>query len=78
MRDIWNYLRDNVPAPALFIRDMPTGVAWRENMPQDAQYTETLRLTMQTHLEKFGGLYAQVFVKPQLGESFSLSLSNNQ
>lgn len=69
LRDVWNYLKDNVPAPALFVRDPNTGVAWRDNLPQLAQYTECLRLTMQTHLETLGGLYAQVFVKPQLALS---------
>ncbi|KAF4517181.1 hypothetical protein B566_EDAN005613 [Ephemera danica] len=71
LRDVWNYLKDNVPAPALFVRDPNTGVAWRDNLPQLAQYTECLRLTMQTRLETLGGLYAQVFVKPQLGDDMS-------
>ncbi|CAB3365565.1 Hypothetical predicted protein [Cloeon dipterum] len=72
MRDVWNYLKDNVPSPKFFKRDPVKGeVAWREKMPEDSPYSETLRLIMQSHLETLGGLYAQVFVKPQLGEAFS-------
>jgi Integrator complex subunit 5 C-terminus len=74
MRDVWNYLKDNVPGPHLYKRDAAKGeIAWREKLPDDSPYSETLRLIMQSHLETLGGLYAQVFVKPQLGDDFSKS-----
>lgn len=59
---VWNYMRDNVPAPALFSRDSH-GNMWRDST-QDLpgpQYTETMRLLMLANIEDLGELYAQLF-----------------
>lgn len=64
---VWNYMKDNVPSPVLFVCD-PTGFHWRD--PQTsrppAQYTNALRNTMQKKMDQMGELYCQMFVVPEL------------
>ncbi|KAF6214343.1 hypothetical protein GE061_009083 [Apolygus lucorum] len=65
LRDcVWNYLRDNVPAPALFTRDA-NGNMWRDTLTSrpSKQYTETLRLVMLDNVSSLGPLYYTLFVK---------------
>lgn len=61
---MWNYLRDNVPAPNLFTRDA-NGVMWRDlalSRPPK-QYTETLRHVMINNISTLGSLYYTLFVQ---------------
>ncbi|XP_053690452.1 integrator complex subunit 5 [Sabethes cyaneus] len=64
---IWNYMKDHVPSPVLFVCD-PTGFHWRD--PQTSrpppQYTNPLRHTMQRKLDRLGHLYQQMFFGPEL------------
>ncbi|BES89313.1 integrator complex subunit 5 [Nesidiocoris tenuis] len=65
LRDcVWNYLRDNVPAPALFTRDA-NGNMWRSSADSrvPSEYTETLRLVMLNNIQSLGPLYCTLFVK---------------
>lgn len=60
---VWNYMRDHVPAPALFARDS-SGMMWRDpalSCPP-RQYTETFRLVLQRNISKLGQLYCQLFI----------------
>ncbi|XP_054269182.1 integrator complex subunit 5-like [Macrosteles quadrilineatus] len=60
---VWNYMRDHVPAPALFTQDA-SGTMWRDpalSRPPK-QYTETFRLILQRNIGKMGQLYAQLFI----------------
>ncbi|XP_031350418.1 integrator complex subunit 5 isoform X1 [Photinus pyralis] len=65
LRDcVWNYMRDNVPSPALFNCDS-SGMVWRD--PTTARppeiYTTTLRIIMQQNIETVGHLYCHMFIK---------------
>ncbi|XP_018328216.1 integrator complex subunit 5 isoform X2 [Agrilus planipennis] len=60
---VWNYMRDNVPSPALFTCDS-AGVYWRDpshSKPLE-MYTSTLRLIMQKNIKTVGQSYCQMFV----------------
>ncbi|GLH07144.1 Uncharacterized protein GBIM_12672 [Gryllus bimaculatus] len=63
LRDcVWNYMRDNVPSPALFTRDA-SGLMWRDAtlaIP-GPQYTDSLRFIIQKNIKKLGYLYPQLF-----------------
>ncbi|KAK5644511.1 hypothetical protein RI129_005811 [Pyrocoelia pectoralis] len=65
LRDcVWNYMRDNVPSPALFNCDS-SGVVWRDpttSRPPEV-YTTTLRIIMQQNIETVGHLYCHMFIK---------------
>lgn len=63
---VWNYMRDNVPSPALFKRDPKTGFMWRDpNVAKPLpQYTETFRLVLQNNIKHFGPLYTKIFMQP--------------
>ncbi|XP_013776240.1 integrator complex subunit 5-like [Limulus polyphemus] len=72
LADIWQYMHDNVPSPALFTgRDSSSGQMWRdfsrEAGPEtaapkcDKKYTDRLRIIMQKNIEKFGSLYVTFF-----------------
>ncbi|KAK9510932.1 hypothetical protein O3M35_005604 [Rhynocoris fuscipes] len=70
LRDcVWNYMRDNVPSPALFGRDA-NGVMWRDTSTSrpPKQYTETLRQVMLNNLSSLGALYHTLFVKDLLDD----------
>ncbi|XP_058812921.1 integrator complex subunit 5 [Topomyia yanbarensis] len=64
---IWNYLKDHVPSPVLFVCD-PTGFHWRDPATSrpPPQYTNPLRHTMQRKLDVLGHLYQQMFFEPEL------------
>ncbi|XP_014247878.1 integrator complex subunit 5 [Cimex lectularius] len=65
LRDcVWNYMRDNVPSPALFTRDA-NGNMWRDTSTSrpPKQYTETLRLIMLSNLPSLGSLFHTLFVE---------------
>lgn len=59
---IWNYLKDNVPSPALFTCDN-NALHWRNpNMSKiPPQYVDILRNIMQKKLSKLGAHYHQMF-----------------
>lgn len=70
LRDcVWNYMRDHIPSPALFGCDI-TGLHWRD--PTIARppplYADTLRIIMQSNIEKLGDQYAQLFYNIQADE----------
>lgn len=63
LRDcVWSYMRDHIPSPALFGCDI-TGLHWRD--PTIARppplYSDTLRIIMQSNIEKLGDQYTQLF-----------------
>ncbi|XP_049959293.1 integrator complex subunit 5 isoform X1 [Schistocerca serialis cubense] len=63
LRDcVWNYMRDQVPSPALFTQDS-TGLMWRDPTlsTPGPQYTSTLRFIIQSNIEQLGSLHAQLF-----------------
>lgn len=67
LRDcVWNYMRDNVPSPALFTRDA-NGVMWRDlaTSRPPKQYTETLRHIMISNISSLGALYYTLFLQDQ-------------
>ncbi|XP_055848550.1 integrator complex subunit 5 [Episyrphus balteatus] len=63
---IWNYLKDNVPSPALFTCDN-NALHWRNPSTSKIppQYVDILRNIMQKKLSKLGTHYHQMF---QMGE----------
>lgn len=69
---IWNYLKDNVPSPALFTCDN-NALHWRNPSSSKIppQYVDILRNIMQKKLSKVGTHYHQMF---QMGEMDSLAM----
>ncbi|CAD7083690.1 unnamed protein product [Hermetia illucens] len=65
---VWNYLKDNVPAPAIF--RSANGLYWRNPslLKPPPQYVDTLRDIMQKKLPKVGAHYYQMFVMPVFEE----------
>jgi len=63
LRDIWAFMRKNVPDPTLFIRDSSTKKFTRnpDYCKVDPELTETLRLTILNNVEKLGYLYCKLF-----------------
>ncbi|KAG8185764.1 hypothetical protein JTE90_000747 [Oedothorax gibbosus] len=66
LSDVWQYMRDNVPSPALFYpTDGGTGSGrvWRDfSMVEcDKKYTNRLRFILFANIEKFGAVYAKFF-----------------
>lgn len=63
---VWNYMKDNVPSPALFECHTSSGLVWRN--PVTARpptlYTDTLRRIMLKKLNILGSVYHQMFVLP--------------
>lgn len=60
---VWLYMRDHVPAPALFVKD-GNGVMWRDpttSVPSK-QYTEPLRIIVLNNIGKLSKFYHKVFV----------------
>lgn len=67
LRDcVWNYMKDNVPSPALFECHPSTGLVWRNPVAArpPTQYTDTLRRIMLKKLTTLGSVYHQMFVLP--------------
>lgn len=68
LRDcVWNYMKDNVPSPALFECHPSTGLVWRNPVTArpPTQYTDTLRRIMLKKLSTLGSVYHQMFVLPE-------------
>ncbi|XP_054715495.1 integrator complex subunit 5-like [Uloborus diversus] len=71
LSDIWQYMRDNVPSPALFYsKNSSSTRVWRNfatdsNEGQkyfcDKKYTNRLRFILFANIEKFGAVYAKFF-----------------
>nr|XP_018898906.1 PREDICTED: integrator complex subunit 5 [Bemisia tabaci] len=67
LRDsVWNYMRDHVPSPTLFVPDA-NGIMWRDPAldAPNKQYTDSLRLVMQRNVDKLGPLYSHLFIHLQ-------------
>lgn len=67
LRDcVWNYMKDNVPSPALFECHPSSGLVWRNPVQARpaTQYTDTLRRIMLKKLTTLGSVYHQMFVLP--------------
>ncbi|XP_071036547.1 integrator complex subunit 5 [Parasteatoda tepidariorum] len=65
LSDVWQYMRDNVPSPALFFSKNSNRV-WREfsdesKLSCDKKYTNKLRFILFANIEKFGAAYAKFF-----------------
>ncbi|XP_023226781.1 integrator complex subunit 5-like [Centruroides sculpturatus] len=74
LSDIWQYMKDNVPSPALFTLTK-NGRMWRDfsqNVSEmkseskiklicEKKYTDRLRFIMQANIEKFGSIYPKFF-----------------
>ena len=61
--DLWNYVRDNIPAPAAFVTN-GKGCATRKfgTYANHKQYCERLRLIMIQHIGKVSQMYSKFFV----------------
>lgn len=74
LSDIWQYMKDNVPSPALFTLNK-NGRMWRDfsqNVNEikselkiktvcEKKYTDRLRYILQANIEKFGSIYPKFF-----------------
>ncbi|ODM91885.1 Integrator complex subunit 5 [Orchesella cincta] len=63
LRDIWGYMRMNVPVPALFIKDPSTKICIRNSdfLKVDPSFTEKLRLVLLNNVETLGHHYPKFF-----------------
>lgn len=67
LSDIWQYMRDNVPSPALFYSNNSNSQrVWRDFSADgqktcDKKYTNRLRFILFANVEKFGSVYAKFF-----------------
>ncbi|CAN7975226.1 unnamed protein product [Ixodes persulcatus] len=67
LQDIWQYMRDNVPSPALFAPQKNGaaggGQLWREFKPDngDRKYLERLRMIMISNIETCGPVFQKFF-----------------
>lgn len=63
LRDIWGYMRVNVPVPALFVKDPATRNFNRnsEFFKVDPVFTEKLRLVLLNNVESLGLHYPKFF-----------------
>lgn len=71
LSDIWQYMHDNVPSPALFsLKDQTCGRVWRDFSSGraegnkdlcDKKYVSRLRCVLFANIEKFGPIYAKFF-----------------
>ena len=66
LKDVWAFIRDNVPSPALFGSDRPSTDLWRDltDYKMDPRYTERLRLIMLANIDSVGHLYPR-FLAPE-------------
>jgi hypothetical protein len=69
LKDIWAYMKMNVPVPTIFIRESNTKKFTRnpEYSKVDPVFTERLRLAILNNVETLGYLYCKLFpvVVPQ-------------
>lgn len=65
LKDVWAFMRDNVPTPALFGSDRPSPALWRDlsEYRMAPCYTERLRLIMLANIDSLGHLYPR-FLAP--------------
>lgn len=63
LRDIWGYMRMNVPVPALFVKDSATKLFNRNSdfLKVDPVFTEKLRLIILNNVETLGFHYPKFF-----------------
>ena len=63
LKDLWAFMKENVPAPSLFSVDRP----WRDlcSYQMDPRYTERLRLIMLANISRVGHLYPRFLSPPQ-------------
>ena len=63
LKDIWWYMKVNVPVPTAFIRDAVTKKYIRNSdfLKIDPVFTEKLRLVVLNNVETFGHLYCKLF-----------------
>lgn len=63
LSDVWQYMRDNVPSPALFYARNGSARVWRDfnDGDCDRKYTNRLRFILFANVEKFGAVYAKFF-----------------
>lgn len=64
LSDVWQYMRNNVPSPALFTQKNPaTGELWREfKAPAaDLKYMERLRAIMISNIQTCGLIFQKFF-----------------
>lgn len=63
LRDVWNYMRLNVPVPTIFMKE-PNSARFVRN-PEfskvDPAFTEKLRLAILNNIDKLGYLYPKLF-----------------
>merc|ERR1740128_266886 len=64
LKDVWAFMRDNVPAPSLFVADRPNVVRELSDYKMDPRYTERLRLIMLANISSVGHLYPR-FLAPR-------------
>ncbi len=67
LKDVWAFMRDNVPTPALFGSDRPSPALWRDlsEYKMDPRYTERLRLIMLANIDTVGHLYPRFLAPDQ-------------
>lgn len=65
LKDVWSYMKSNVPVPTIFIRDPDPSVNRFVRNPEfskvDFVYTEKLRLCILNNIETLGYLYPKLF-----------------
>ncbi|KAK2721137.1 hypothetical protein QYM36_003418, partial [Artemia franciscana] len=61
LRDVWSYMRENVPSPALFSKDS-NGYIWRDfkNLHVETRYIDRLRLIVLSNIDKLGYCYKRI------------------
>lgn len=61
LRDIWSYMRVNVPVPTVFIKDPATKTFRNSEFKVDQVYTEKLRIVLLNNVETLGHHYPKFF-----------------
>ena len=63
LKDIWSYMKINVPVPTAYIQDPKTGRFFRnpEFIKFDPMFTEKLRLAILNNVEQLGYLFPKLF-----------------
>ncbi|KAK2717683.1 hypothetical protein QYM36_006454, partial [Artemia franciscana] len=62
LRDVWSYMRENLPSPALFSKDS-NGYIWRDfkDFHVETRYIDRLRLIVLSNIDKLGYFYKRIF-----------------
>uniref|UniRef100_A0A023GBS5 Integrator complex subunit 5 C-terminal domain-containing protein n=1 Tax=Amblyomma triste TaxID=251400 RepID=A0A023GBS5_AMBTT len=61
LSDVWQYMRNNVPSPALFTHTTTGGELWREFKAADHKYLERLRAIMINKVHACGPVFHKFF-----------------